>query len=181
MTTMVLARTMVVKAACGDERSHVRHAGDVTTLRERLQWILADRKISQRELARRSGLNDSQVGTTMTRLKANPNAEIERPTLVAIAKGGQVSLAWLATGEGQPTGGELVVMRDERYPNRAEAVTMAHKLGYAEQAIRDVLLMQLQAEQDPPTRWWLERIQERDRQLKDPYIRGPSGHAPDDA
>lgn len=68
---------------------------------------------------------------------------------------------------------------DERYPNRADAVGMARKLGYSEDAIKQVLALPLKSDEDPPTRKWLEKIQEVDRQMSDPFFVRP-GRAPDE-
>lgn len=69
---------------------------------DRILWILAQRNISQRELARRAGLRDAHIGVIVSRSRKNPEANIENDTLAAIARGGEVSLRWLATGEGSP-------------------------------------------------------------------------------
>lgn len=72
------------------------------TLLERLQWILTARGLSQRELSKRAGLNPNHLGTTMHRLRSNPDADIERDTLGALARAGDVGLEWLAEGKGAP-------------------------------------------------------------------------------
>jgi transcriptional regulator with XRE-family HTH domain len=76
---------------------------------ERIEWILEQRGMKQRELARAAGLNDERhLGVILGRLRKNPEGALEHQTLVALARGGNVSIAWLATGEGSPdaTGSE---------------------------------------------------------------------------
>lgn len=57
---------------------------------------------NQSELSRRSGLRHNHVSTIITRLRKDPERDIERDTLIKIAHGGGVSLRWLSTGEGDP-------------------------------------------------------------------------------
>lgn len=67
----------------------------MTTLPERLQWILDQRGWSQRELARRAGLkSETHVGLLMKE-KTRPNAE----TMLRIAAAAKVRLEWLVSGE----------------------------------------------------------------------------------
>lgn len=92
------------------------------TLRDRILWILETRDISGRELARRAGLKrEEHFATLMGRLKRYPNADISRDTLVRLARGGQVSAEWLATGLGDPFEGDDDPDRwlepERRYPN----------------------------------------------------------------
>lgn len=70
----------------------------MSTLLERLTAIVKLRGISQRELSKRAGLNPNHVGTLLSRLRKNPDGDIERDTLAALARGGGVSLEWLAEG-----------------------------------------------------------------------------------
>lgn len=56
----------------------------------------------------------------------------------------------------------------DRYPNRAIAVTIARQLGFVERAIVEVQSIRMD-KADPPPRWWLERIQVRDREIADPF------------
>lgn len=83
----------------------VRYGDRVNPLVGRIQWILDARKISQRELAKRSGLQGPHVGLILARLRKNPKASIEHETLLALAKGGEVSPGWLLTGDGEPEKG----------------------------------------------------------------------------
>jgi transcriptional regulator with XRE-family HTH domain len=103
LTTMVGLTTAVVKDLSGDNGSRPWHSHNVADgLRERIEWVVANRAGgNQRELARRAGLESpNHVGTILTRLRKNPERDIERETLAAIARGGHVSLRWLASGEG---------------------------------------------------------------------------------
>lgn len=75
----------------------------VSTLESRIVWLVEHRaEGSQRELSRRAGLSPNYIGTILTRLRKNPNAQIEKDSLVALAKAGDVSLDWLLNGRGNP-------------------------------------------------------------------------------
>lgn len=72
------------------------------TLADRIRWILANRDLGQRELARNAGLKDPHVAVILHRLEKDPGRQIEADTLAAIARAGRVSIRWLATGQGSP-------------------------------------------------------------------------------
>lgn len=120
MVSVANVRRQVV----GDDYScHSGHNQRVG-LRERIELIMQLRNVSQRELARRSKLKDERhLGVILSRLRKNPNADIERETLAALAEGGEVSMVWLATGDGLPddqTGAsaEIHVERDPELVHR---------------------------------------------------------------
>jgi transcriptional regulator with XRE-family HTH domain len=75
----------------------------VSTLVARIETIIEKLGISQRELARRAGLKEPHVGLIINRLKKNPRAGVENETLLAMARGANVSPGWLLSGEG-PSG-----------------------------------------------------------------------------
>jgi hypothetical protein len=107
MTTGVVSTTVVVnnggcdnKGALNDSGSRLGYPEGVETLADRLEWFIEDRGISERELSRRSGLQEPHVGLIIKRIKKNPKATVEQPTLIALAKGMGASLEWLATGKG---------------------------------------------------------------------------------
>lgn len=119
----------------GDDNSYrPRHNPAVSTLRERIE-LLATQAGGQRELSRRSGLDERHVGVILSRLRKNPRADIERETLAALAKGGGASVRWLAEGEGTPDSDD-----DSRPPagTDSEVPHMGNALGWpdAEAAVR---------------------------------------------
>lgn len=102
MPTKVVPSTPVVKKEHDDCGSQSGYAPAVS-LKERVEWIVENRcGGNQRELGRRAGLSGNHVGTILTRLRKNPDADIERETLTALARGANVSLQWLSTGDGEP-------------------------------------------------------------------------------
>ena len=134
------------------------------TVGARIESILERQGISARELSRRAGLGETQVGMVIARYRKNPNAEVTLVTLQAIARAANVSPAWLLTGDGSPDG-ELVLVRDDRYPNRAAAAAFMRGQ-VSEAAIRRVLSMQLQADDDPPAKWWADRMELADAEVR---------------
>ena len=82
--------------------SQARYAVCVT-LEERINWLVEHRADgNQRELSRRAGLSPNYVGTLLTRLRKNPNAQVERDSLTALATAGGVSIDWLLVGSVDP-------------------------------------------------------------------------------
>lgn len=147
----------------------------LVTLLERLEWVISQGRVkSGRQWAIDAGLSSGYLGSLTTRLRSDPKADIRRDEMVRLARSANVSLVWLATGQGSPDDVEGAperrwVERDERYPNRGRAVEMARELGLLEGAIEEVQSLMLHSEHDPSVRDWLEQIQRRDRQLRDPF------------
>ncbi|MBK6531595.1 MAG: helix-turn-helix transcriptional regulator [Deltaproteobacteria bacterium] len=73
------------------------------TIAERLRWILRHRALTQRELCRRAGMAETQLGVILRRLEGNPLG-VELSTLSRLADGGKVDFHWLVTGIGSPSG-----------------------------------------------------------------------------
>lgn len=67
---------------------------------ERIVALAKARGVSLRELARQSGLGDSQVGSIVARGRKNPNYGPDINTLRKIARGGRTSVEWLISGQG---------------------------------------------------------------------------------
>lgn len=78
-------------------------AGGVDTIARRLRWILRYRELTQRELCRRAGMSETQLGVILRRLEENPLG-VELSTLSRLAEGGKVDFHWLVTGIGRPSG-----------------------------------------------------------------------------
>jgi len=76
-----------------------REPGD-ETLAGRIEHVLREQRISQRELSRRSGLDPIHIGKFLHRARRSPKATLEAPTVASIANGAGVSLRWLMTGDG---------------------------------------------------------------------------------
>lgn len=72
-----------------------------SSIADRIRWILVSTGITQRELARASGLADTQISLILKRLDERPYA-IELDTIIRIARGAGVTPRWLLLGEGQP-------------------------------------------------------------------------------
>lgn len=70
------------------------------TLDERIRHAAKLRGVSGRELARRAGLEDTQVNALPSRLKKRPDMDVSADILAKIADAAEVSFAWLAREEG---------------------------------------------------------------------------------
>lgn len=124
----------------------------MSTLADRIEEILRLRGITQRELARRAGLATEQhINTILRRLRANPDADIERETLAAIARGGGVSFIWLATGKGRPDDIDPApaMKTSERAPERSSAIGATSERYYV----------------DDDLQWCIDQAWNRDRHL----------------
>ncbi len=98
-------------------------------LAERIRKVAEDSGLSQRAFSLKAGLGETHVNTILQRLKANPEAEVEQGTLVAIAKAGGVTVAWL-TGEAESaspapppaTGPRAKPRADHHFPEEVEDI-----------------------------------------------------------
>jgi len=142
------------------KRGRSRYAA-VVGIPERLELIVKELGISERELARRAGLADSHIGLLRARLRSDPGA-VTVSTLEAIAKAANVSVAWLIVGEGDPRERAGVA------PSKAAAAGLARAEGVWEEAIRSVLAEPATADNESrPAAWWLLRIKMRELELLD--------------
>ena len=72
---------------------------ELKTRLERLLWLVEHRAGgNQRELARKAELASSHIGTMLTRLRRNPDADIEGGTVTKIALATGVHEAWIISG-----------------------------------------------------------------------------------
>lgn len=92
----------VVNPAPDDNRNQGWHAALVSALAERIRWVLADRKMEQRDWGLAAGLAESFIGAFLQRAKHSPAATINVDAAAALARAARVSLVWLSTGEGSP-------------------------------------------------------------------------------
>lgn len=142
-------------------------------LRETRQAPTEDEKPTQNAFARQLGME----GATYTRLRQRGEGERfsgEVATLYKIATKTGVSFAWLATGEGQPEGATVapaaatvyaVRPTDDPWPNRTLAIKIALDGGIHRLAVEWLLSEQAPAGHDPPTLWWVERLQLKSLQV----------------
>jgi hypothetical protein len=71
-------------------------------LAERMRQVLERRGIGQREWCRRANMNPVHLSNFFVRASRDANATIRSATLTKLARGANVSIAWLATGTGSP-------------------------------------------------------------------------------
>jgi len=157
----------------------------MSNLLDRIE-ILISAAGNMSKLAKSSGMTPSHVATIRRRLKANPSAQVENDTLVKLAKGGAVSLDWLANGEGQilpSTPAESGPSRrirlqeerpdldlDDDYPSRKIVVKALR--GKVEPALLDALQeVRFELDGEPSERFWYDELvrikRDRDRALRE--------------
>lgn len=98
MTTHVVATTNVVNEEGGNAGCCL-YVRSVETLGDRLEGLVKEQGVSQREFGRRAGLDERHVGVIIGRFKKNPEASLDSPTLFALARAGNVRPEWLSTGQ----------------------------------------------------------------------------------
>lgn len=108
---------------------------------ERLRWIIANRFSSAADFSRAAGLADNHVSTLITKLEADEGA-VTLTTLISLARGAKVSLAWLITGRGPRDATEN---SDSQWrESRETAITILNK------AVHDRVIAALRADHGPP-------------------------------
>lgn len=125
-------------------------------LADRIRWILAKREWTARELSRRAGLQETHISSILRRLDADPEYSIALSTAVSIADASDISIEWLAKGEGpaETTSGS----RLDPYPLRQRAIRAARELALSEEAIASVLAEDVPDGSSKSPRWWFDRI-----------------------
>jgi len=135
----------------------------VQSVLERINWILNAEGISARELGRRAGKGGSQVTMLMQRLEHGDPEGVTLRTLRELATAGRVSLAWLASGEGNPRGEGGPA---DPAPGRSAAAAAAKEQGIWPEAIRSVLADEVaEGEADLPAEYWLHEMRQREMKM----------------
>lgn len=129
-------------------------------VRARLR-VFRDRAGSNAAAARLLHISAASVGQL---LAATPKNSPSLQTAERLAEALKVEVTELLYG-GTATGGQTVDL-DDRYPNRAAAVPIARQGGVDEAAIGRVLELELDADEDPPTLWWLDRMRSEETMAK---------------
>jgi transcriptional regulator with XRE-family HTH domain len=140
------------------------YAAGVSTLAERLAWLLAHRGFrSRRALARATGLSASHISLLM---KGERGFGLE--TARAIASAADVDLVWLMTGEGGPAGPRRAEPCAEPFvdpfPRRDQALALL--AGSIDAPVKAALLKE-SPPCDLPLEAWLARAKELQRLLRD--------------
>lgn len=71
-------------------------------LRERLEFAMQHRGMTQRQLSIKAGFTETRIGALITRLRKAPESGINADTLGKLAQTLGVSMKWLQNGEGEP-------------------------------------------------------------------------------
>jgi len=126
-------------------------------LLERLEEVMEETGWKAREWAKRANLPEAtHLYTTLRRLRENPQAKLDVPTLAALADAAGVTLDWLALGK--PPKRSAAGKPDPLYPSRAAAVAAAQFLGSVpEEAIAAVQSVDHLPE-DPGPDYWMQRL-----------------------
>lgn len=144
----------------------------VSTLQERIQWVLETRNLAAGALSLKAGLARSHIGGI---LRGREISNLRESTARKIAKAANVSVAWLATGQGprEPyTEAEAVPLypsstasSDDPYPSRTQVILLLR--GTVPEKVLDALRVATFPEGgDPGREWWIQQAREIVHDLK---------------
>jgi hypothetical protein len=126
-------------------------------LLDRLQYV-SQRYGSARALSVEAGLSAGYIGTLTTRLRRNPNAAMDGPPAVQIARAAGVTVTWLLTGE-EP--------RDFRVPRNLAAVIRSLPEGaYPDVVTRQAQIYGATRDTDLPEALWHDYLDGLHRELR---------------
>lgn len=127
---------------------------------------------SQAEVGAIFGLSQPRI----SRIESGKDGASSEALTAAARKLGRLDAAFQALNAGNKSSTTQYTEREDRYPNRASAIKAATELEYDGRAIEAVRDYALDSDEDPPKRWWLEKIASIEREINDPFRpKGPSG------
>jgi hypothetical protein len=129
----------------------------------RMKQVMGWNSWSAREWARQAGIHESHLNTIMTRLRADGRGT-NITTLSKLAEAANVSLDWLWSGRGSPSG-PVTNIQDTRYPCRGRVIAALKFLGEeVPKGVVDALLAEEGFVDDPGVQYWWGRAKiESDR------------------
>jgi len=130
--------------------SGIRSGINMVEVLRKLDYLIEHCGFSQHDLASRAGLSPSSVSQIRTGSIKQPR----RSTLVKLAKGSNLKVAWLLDDEGDaplPTGRE-----EDGYPAKAAVIAMAEAEG-AEPSVIAALQAYTLSGPDPGEEFWAQR------------------------
>lgn len=130
------------------------------TLAERVQWILESRGMSDRALARASGVSHNYIGMLRKGGRGNRGLSHQMARKLAAATG--VDPRWLMTGEGSPA--PIVDPDSDPHSGRQQALALLE--GRLPGPVRAALMAERPAEE-----WDVEKWLDRARALKALYTK----------
>jgi hypothetical protein len=144
----------------------------VSTLQERLQWVLETRNVAAGALSLQAGLARSHVGAI---LRGREISNLREPTARKLAKAANVSVAWLMTGQGPrepyteegafPLYPEAASLANDPFPSRTQVLMLLR--GTVSDKVLDALRVAIPPEKEDPGRdWWIGHTRELVRDLK---------------
>jgi transcriptional regulator with XRE-family HTH domain len=144
----------------------------VSTLQDRLRWVLETRNLAAGALSVNAGLARSHIGGI---LRGNEESNLRESTARKIAKAADVSVAWLMTGQGPrepyveaevvPLYPNAVVSSGDPYPSRTQVLLLLR--GTVPDKVLDALRVVTPAGGlDPGREWWIQHARELVRDLR---------------
>lgn len=144
----------------------------MSTLQERLQWVLEARNLAAGALSLQAGLARSHVGAI---LRGREISNLREPTARKLSKAANVSVAWLMTGQGPrepyteeelvPIYPETASLANDPFPSRTQVLVLLR--GSVSDKVLDALRVAIPpGKEDPGRDWWIDHARELVRDLK---------------
>jgi len=122
------------------------------TFGERLTGAMKDAKITQGKLERDAGLSRGHASRLC---KAKSGDDLAAETVNKIASVVGRSTSWLLRGEESASAPRTVVVTDDRYPTRPNALAALRAQGVPEDLIGIVASLGAHSDEDPGIRYWM--------------------------
>jgi transcriptional regulator with XRE-family HTH domain len=144
----------------------------VSTLQDRLRWVLETRNLAAGALSVKAGLARSHIGGI---LRGNEESNLRESTARKIANAADVSVAWLMTGQGPrepyveaeavPLYPNAAPPSGDPYPSRTQVSLLLR--GTVPDKVLDALRVVTPAGGlDPGREWWIQHARELVRDLR---------------
>jgi transcriptional regulator with XRE-family HTH domain len=144
----------------------------VSSLQERLRWVLERRNLAAGALSLKAGLARSHLGGI---LRSTEESNLREATARKIAKAADVSVAWLMTGQGPrepyveaevvPLYPNAVMSSEDPYLSRTQVLLLLR--GTVPDKVLDALRVVTPAGGlDPGREWWIQHARELVRDLR---------------
>ena len=126
-----------------------------TTFGDRVRFMMAMNQVGQNELGARAGIKPGPMSRYANRKeRLAPSSQ----TAAKLAQAWDVSLAWLAHGEGAPKDGDGTAdgVGEGPYPTRREAIALLRARSDVPRGVIDAMLVHRCAASDPGRAYWLD-------------------------
>ena len=133
---------------------HERMKPAENVLWSRIEKILDTRRWRPVDLCERAGITPQSIATFKNRAAKDPQATMQMPQIVRIARAADVTVDWLVGND--DTAG-MYYEEDDPYPSRGQVIRIARSSGASEAALKE-LRREAFSEGDPGEAHWVKRL-----------------------